>query len=249
MGPRAHPDFLTWMEGGRVLEPSATDVLDVLDLDPTDPATIENLIAPPEPAYGEAFAPSWGERVTGAARERPAWGLDLADTLAQMEAWDSDLWDSLAEAWGEADLGGEGWARALNLVERHRSPGAHLMAFARLLDRGLRSSPPKIPAAFLPQVEALAYALWPFAAVDEQGADLGDGWLARAINHPAGELALVILQLMSLDRSNGWPPRRGAAACRRASHRGAVGERGLRQGRCLLPSFTSFSLSTVLGLS
>jgi hypothetical protein len=200
MGPRAHPDFLTWMEGGRVLEPSATDVQDVLDLDPTDPATIETLTAPPEPAYGEAFAPSWGERVTGAARERPAWGLDLADTLAQMEAWDSDLWDSLAEAWGEADLGGESWARALNLVEQHRSPGAHLMAFARLLDRGLRSSPPKIPAALLPQVEALAYALWPRAAVDEHGADLGD-WLASAINHPAGELALVMLQLMSLDRS------------------------------------------------
>ena len=75
------------------------------------------------------------------------------------------------------------------------------MAFARLLDRGLRSSPPKIPAAFLPQVEALAYALWPLAVVDEHGDDLGDDWLARAINHPAGELALVLLQLMSLDRS------------------------------------------------
>lgn len=200
MAPRAHPDFLTWMEGGFVREPSTTDVQGVLDLDPTDPATIETLIAAPEPAYGEAFPSSWGERVSEAARERPAWGLDVADTLADMEMWDNDLWGSLAEAWGAAELGEEGWARALSLLERHRSPGVHLSAFARLLDRGLRSSPPRIPAAFLPKVEALAYALWPVAAGDQHGADLGDDWLAKAINHPAGELALVMLQLMSLDR-------------------------------------------------
>ena len=101
MAPRAHPDFLTWMEGGFLREPSTTDVQGVLDLDPTDPATIETLIAAPEPAYGEAFPSSWGERVSEAARERPAWGLDLADTLADMEMWDNDLWGSLAEAWGK----------------------------------------------------------------------------------------------------------------------------------------------------
>ena len=122
MAPREHPDFLMWMGGGFVREPSATDVQDVLDLDPTDPATIETLTAAPEPAYGEAFPSSWGERVTEAARDRPTWGLDLADTLAENDMWESDLWGSLAEAWADADLGGEGWARALNLVERHRSP-------------------------------------------------------------------------------------------------------------------------------
>jgi hypothetical protein len=200
MASRTHPDFLMWTEGGFVPEPSTTDVQDVLDLDPTDPATIETLLAAPEPTSGETFLSSWGERVAEAARERPAWGLDLAEKLADMGMWDSYLWGSLAEAWGEADLGEEGWARALNLIERHTSPGVHLSAIARLLDRGLRSSPPKIPAALLPKVEALAYALWPLAVVDEHGADLGDDWLARAINHPAGELALVMLQLISLDR-------------------------------------------------
>lgn len=197
MAARDHPDFLSWMEAGFVPGPTTTDVEAVLQMDPKDAATITALGR--EPGSREFFAPTVEDLVAGATRERPAWAIDLAETLADGELWELYLWDSIADALSESDLDPLAWERVLRLMERHPSPGDHLDAFARLLERGLRSSPPRIPAALLPRVEALAYRLWPIAA-GRGGATIGENWLSRALNHPAGQLALVMIQLLSLDR-------------------------------------------------
>jgi hypothetical protein len=199
MAPRPHPDRLHWMEAGYVPGPSAPDVQRLLDLDPSDPATLDGLLAP---RAADPFAPSNDELAAAAARERPDWAISLAHALAERREWASDLWVSLADAWSEATLDHAQWSEVIGLIETHGEPAAHILSFAGLLDRGLRANPPRIPADLLERVERIAVGLWA-AIPDATGEDavvIGRDWLGEAINHAAGRLALVLIQLIALDR-------------------------------------------------
>jgi hypothetical protein len=199
MAPRPHPDRLLWREAGYVPGPSAPDVRRLLDLDPTEPATLNGLLAP---RAGDPFAPSNDELVAAAARERPDWAISLAYALAERREWASDLWVSLADAWSEATLDHAQWSEVVELIEKHGDPGVHVLSFAGLLDRGLRASPPRIPADLLERVEGIAVDLWAALpeATGEDAVVVGRDWLSEAINHAAGRLALVLIQLIALDR-------------------------------------------------
>jgi hypothetical protein len=199
MAPRPHPDRLHWMEAGYVPGPSASDVQRLLDLDPSEPGTLDGLVAP---RAADPFAPGNDELVAAAARERPDWAISLAHALAERSEWASDLWVSLADAWSEATLDHVQWSEVIGLVERHGEPGAHILSFAGLLDRGLRANPPRIPADLLERVEGIAVGLWDAipGATGEDAVVIGRDWLGEAINHAAGRLALVLIQLIALDR-------------------------------------------------
>jgi len=199
MAPRPHADRLLWMEAGYVPGPSALDVQRLLGLDPSDPATMDGLLAP---RAADPFVPGNDELVAAAARERPDWAISLAHSLAGRREWASDLWVSLADAWSEATLDHAEWSEVIGLIERHGAPGAHTLSFAGLLDRGLRANPPRIPADLLERVEAIAVGLWDAMprATGEDAVVIGRDWLGEGINHAAGRLALVLIQLIALDR-------------------------------------------------
>ncbi len=127
------------------------------------------------------------------------WGLALAHALAGSGDPDSDLWTTLLRAWsGELDEDTHRQALArLGDAELQRCQAQAIadMLIAMVKDGGLPYAP-----ALLGESNRMARSLW--AHCSQEDREPGpEGWLAMAINHPAGALTQYWLLSFSLWRN------------------------------------------------
>ena len=175
------------------------------------PWSVEELLSPPAGERLEQllsfrddspFEPSRHGllRSVGEAAKRDfTWGLALADAMAESEDWDSDLWTTLLRSWsGELDEDTHRHVLArLGDAELHRRQVQAIadMLLALVKDGGLHYAP-----ALLEESDHLARSLWAHCGQDG-GEPESEGWLAMAINHPAGALTQYWLLSLSLWRN------------------------------------------------
>ena len=137
--------------------------------------------------------------VEEAATQEFDWGMDLADALADLGDWEADLWPPLMRAWSR-DLDVNKHRRALQrlknsklFISHSRSVGGFLCAIVK--DGGLPYA-----ADLLTEANDLAVDLW--NNLDRgQPVQSERGWLFRAVNHPAGDIAEFWIQSLALWRS------------------------------------------------
>src|SRR5208337_2756077 len=101
--------------------------------------------------------------------------------------WSTDIWNALIGAWTSTDLTEEHWKTVLDILGS--SPALHGLGvynITSLLERGIQSTSAPIPIAMLQQAKSLADQIWPLCEQMDPGENGGpDGWVGRAINHPA----------------------------------------------------------------
>ena len=181
------------------------------DEDPDSPWSVEELLSRPAGEWLERLVSFRGDnpfepnrdgllRSVGEAAQRDfTWGLALADALAESEEWDSALWTTLLRAWsGELDEDKHRHALArLRDAKLHRCQTQAIaeMLLALIKDGGLPYAP-----ALLEESNHLARSLWAHCDQDDREPGL-EGWLTRAINHPAGALTQYWLGSLSLWRN------------------------------------------------
>ena len=199
--PSEHPDFTHYHSSGWGYDYEVSD----------SPWSVEELLSRPAGEWLEQllsfrddspFEPSRHGllRSVGEAAKRDfTWGLALADAMAESEDWDSDLWTTLLRSWsGELDEDTHRYVLArLGDAELHRRQVQAIadMLLALVKDGGLHYAP-----ALLEESDHLARSLWAHCGQDG-GEPESEGWLAMAINHPAGALTQYWLLSLSLWRN------------------------------------------------
>lgn len=178
---------------------------------PDSPWSVEELLAQPPSEWLERlvsfraddpFEPNRAGllRSVGEAAQRGfAWGLALADALAESKARDSDLWTTLLRAWSgelDEDKHRQAFTRLGDAeLQRCQAQAIADMLLALVRDGGLPYAP-----ALLAESNDLARSLWEHCDQDDREPGL-EGWLTRAINHPAGALTQYWVLSLSLWRN------------------------------------------------
>jgi hypothetical protein len=133
------------------------------------------------------------DAVRSAAAKEFKWGLDLAQELASRSLWGVDLWSAIVQAWSSVSLSSNEWNDALGfLVANRESFSGIKREIANLLSEGAKEGPKSIPDGLLDQAMQLSRLLWLACkqeAEPKKPVNVPD-WLMRAINDPAGMLAL-----------------------------------------------------------
>ena len=200
---REHPDLLVWSS----ISP---------DDDLPSPLTVEELLAKPIDellpkllSLIETAMPTEKilTEVKKAAEENFEWGNNVANALANKKKWDVDIWHALIQTWQEMQLDEDKYRQViqwLGKTELH-SHHAPVIAWAlRSLVKVQNKSKPFI-LTLLPEMNNIAMTLWnslKHSKLSEEDHD----WLHKAINHPAGALAIFWLFSLSLYREQQDPP-------------------------------------------
>ena len=196
--PSEHPDHLMWVgEAGWV--------------GPQSPWTVEQLLSKPAEEWIEELLSFKQEKFTGpdrrglglairdAAKQDFQWGLALASALAEKEEWDADIWSELLNAWSETGVNENQYEEVLRLLGRTELYDKNALPVARALFALVKNDSESCPLNLLSRANRIARTLWQNIGQEKVLSEQLD-WLTKAINHPAGLLALFWLNSLSLLR-------------------------------------------------
>jgi len=145
------------------------------------------------------------DTVREAATRNYEWGLNLARELAVRKLWNVDLWPAIVQSWNSNSLTVTQWKEVFEFLQANQSvlPESR-REIAVLLSEGTKGTTPSIPDEALNAAMNVAKLLWPLCAKDSypSKATVDRDWLAVAINHPAGMLALFWVNFLSKSRRN-----------------------------------------------
>ena len=201
--PSEHPDHLMWVgEAGWISSQS--------------PWTVAQLLSKPAEEWIEELLSFRQEKFTGpdrrglvlaireAVKQDFLWSLDLAEAMAEKEKWDSDIWPELLNAWSETGVTENQHEKVLPLLGRTELYDKNALPVAAALFALVKDNGGSCPPSLLSKANQIAQELWQNVGHDEALSDQLD-WLTRAINHPAGFLALFWLNSLSLWRRRQEP--------------------------------------------
>jgi Domain of unknown function (DUF4020)/SIR2-like domain len=197
---RPHPDLMAWMETGwaRPQPPMSTRELREL-IENDAPGAIRELrtrtSSPGGPGWEDALS-----LVSDTVRGWPAGGLSVLDTTGDTPP---DILAAVLRGWGATTIE-DAVAREIiarlsvtNLSSKYRG-------IAQLLAGG-GAAPTEWQR--IPDARLLAARVWTMIAGGSSVLDI-DGWLALAINHPAGQLAQFWVKTVAADwqaAGDSWP--------------------------------------------
>ena len=206
--PSNHPDFTIWSETttGTISSPLSADELlsrpaaewlsQLLEFQPTERERFDGI-------------DRWAllNSVSQAMRTNPSWGLELAQALVTTENWRSDLWPQVLSAWAQEHPSDGELPQLLSILSIREVQQEHTALVMDVLVQLIRHQT-RLASDLLAEMDSIARSLRPYArsaAVSEAVASVGGvprdmGWLFRAINHPAGNLALYWVHRISLWR-------------------------------------------------
>lgn len=195
---REHPDMDSWIGsvsyGGRE-SPITTAELGSLSIQ----QLVDWLDAAPNTGYPDGSSRQARlHAITQKAQTSHEWGFNIAREAQHHSIWLPDVWQPLISGWATTHLAENEWSDVLGILAASEEIYEHsASSIASLLERGVRSATAPIPADFIDEAKSLADAIWS-CCENAAPAPLGDqvDWLARAINHPAGELIEFYLQAM-----------------------------------------------------
>ena len=146
------------------------------------------------------------ESIRQAATRNYEWGIGLAREVAARSLWDSDLLPAIVQSWSSGSLSTAQWQDALQFLAANSNAFPALQRdVAMLLSEGTKVASPLIPNEVLDLAIAVSRQLWLVCSKDTgpRMPVVDKDWLATAINHPAGMLALFWLNATSKRREVG----------------------------------------------
>ncbi len=237
---REHPDFTHWTGKGEVVShQSPWSVDELLTRSPRE--WLPRLLSFEQKEFDGPNRIGLSSAVEAAARRNFDWGLGLVDQLAGTEEWGSDLWPALMRAWSTTELGQNRHRAVLNRLGSAELYGKQGGSIADALYALVKDGRESYAKNLLSQANAIAFGLWPHLE-QEDPPEESDDWLTKAINHPAGKLALYWLHSLSIWRSQKDPDSEALSEEHRAALSQIVHDRSLsgRLGRAVLASQFSF---------
>ena len=197
--PSEHPDFTHYHWSGMRSRDQSPWNVDALLARPASEA-LPDLLAY-QPTEREMFEghDRWSmlSAVEEAARSNSSWGLALADSLVTFGEWHSDLWYRLIVAWANTELDQVSVMRVLSHLLADELHQQHPREIAMVLTEVARKASTPEAAELPDEAKSIASALQHYAVnVEVPGFTVSVGgvpqevdWLAKAINHPSGNLA------------------------------------------------------------
>lgn len=173
------------------------------------PWTVEQMLSKPADEWMEELLSFRQEKFTGpdrpglvfaigeAAKQDFLWGLSLASVLAKKEEWDTDIWFGLLNAWSETGVNENQHEEVLRLLGRTELYDKNALPIARVLFTLVKNDSEPCPPNLLSTAKRVALTLWQNIGQEKVLSEQLD-WTNRAINHPAGFLALFWLKSLSL---------------------------------------------------
>lgn len=240
--PSEHPDHLMW-------------VGEVGWIGPQSPWTVEQLLSKPAEEWIEELLSFNQEEFTGpdrrglvlairdAAKQDFQWGLVLARALAEKEEWDTDIWSQLLNAWSETGVNENQYEEVLRLLSRTELYDKNALPVAGVLFALVKNDSESCPLNLLLRANQIARTLWQNIGQEKVLSEQLD-WPTKAINHPAGLLALFWLNSLSLwrRRQDLMPHTFDAEYSLALSIIVQDGSMSGRLGRCVLAGHFSFLL-------
>jgi hypothetical protein len=191
---RSHPDLTAWVEVGWVRPQPPMSTGDLRRLIEDDAAAaIGELRRKTSPPGG----PGWEDAlnlISDTVRDWPLGGLAVLDANGGAQP---DILSAVIRGWGAAaagDTDAQTIIDRLSLIDLSTAYGD----VTQLLAGSGRSEAAPTEWHRIPAARLLAANVW--AMIGSTGSDLdADGWLARAINHPAGQLAQFWVKAVAAD--------------------------------------------------
>ena len=144
--------------------------------------------------------------VTEAIRNKPVWGFNLADRMAATKEWNTDLWQSVLRAWSGMELKQDDLPKVLRYSDTEELHQEHARGIAEVLYRLIAKRDYQAAMIeLLPQANAIATKLGNCLDQQTDSVEQTGDWLSRAINHPAGDLAMFWLHSIELWRRQQEP--------------------------------------------
>ena len=176
-------------------------VSDVGWVGPQSPWTVEELLSKSAEEWVKALLSFEEEKFLGpdrqglvfavgeAAKQNFQWGLALANTLTNKGEWDVDIWSGLINAWSKISIEENEYKEVLQLLSKNELYGKNALQIAKVLYTLVEDNSKPYSHNLLSQANRIAGTLWENLGQDEVPYENLD-WTTRAINHPAGILAL-----------------------------------------------------------
>ena len=201
--PRKYPDLNLW--AGKVLTglQSPWSVNELLAKPAAD--WLPKLLAY-QPADRRLFGPDREGLlmfVTETIRNKPVWGFNLADRMAATKEWNTDLWKGVFRAWAESEtkLDKDDLPKVLRYSDTEELHQKYARGIAEVLYRLIAKRDYQAAMTeLLPQANAIATKLGNCLDQQTDSVEQTGDWLFRAINHPAGNLAMFWLHSIELWR-------------------------------------------------
>lgn len=244
--PSEHPDHRTWVgevKTGWVGTQS--------------PWTVEQLLSKPAEEWMEELMSFRQEKFTGpdrpglvfaigeAGKQDFLWGLSLASALAKKEKWDTDIWLGLLNAWSETGVNENQHEEVLRLLDRAELYDKNALPIARVLLALVKNDSQPCPHSLLSTANRIARTLWQNIDQEKTLSEQLD-WATKAINHPAGFLALFWLRSLSLWQKGQDPIPHTLNNEYSSALSAIIQDKSIagRLGRCILAGNFSFLLAT-----
>lgn len=194
--PSDHPDFAHWMGSvDWVGSQSPWSVEQLLARDPRE--QLDDLLSIKGKRFDRPNREGLLANVREGCKQNARWAFVLSQALAERGLWSSDLWSALIRGLQESELPAEGWRDLLALVSNQALQLEHPYDIANLLYALVRDGGKPFALELLEQANAIALPVWQALEANVQKEGI-DGWLSRAINHPAGVIVEFWINGLSL---------------------------------------------------
>ena len=203
--PSEHPDHLIWVgeaEAGWVGTQNPWTVEGLLLKSAEE--CMDELLSFRQEKFTEPDRRGLVLTIREAAKQDFRWGMALAEAIAEKEKWDTDIWPELLNAWSETGVTENQHEEVLRLLDRTELYDKNALPVAAVLFALVKSNTEPCPPGLLSEANRIARALWQNIGQEKVLLEQLD-WPTRAINHPAGFLALFWLNSLSLWRKQQDP--------------------------------------------
>ena len=206
-GPRDHPDLDRWISAGFRGPRSPLSAEELVGKAPVEAATYLVEYKPDGVRFDEPDRHGLLTMFEKTAAQDVRWALELASELVRRKEWKADLWNSLLNAWRGTGLERAHWRSIIDVIDAYPEiVESAPMAVANFLDQSIRRK--DLKSGDIDTLEGISDRV--LAVADEPAAVEVDGatdWLTSAINHPAGQVALILLRTLSFrmeKAGDGW---------------------------------------------
>lgn len=200
--PSDHPDFLSWHSGVQKVSSRSPWSPEIL-LGRSPEGWMEEFRDHQETSEKHMWGPSWEgllQAVFEAAKQNFEWGVALAQVLLSRRDWSSELWDSLINSWSIWPEEKEKAFVILGLLSKSDLYPTHVVSISNTLYAFVRNGGKSYSPELINDANEIVHALWPL--INEVEVSKTDLLLDRALNNPAGIIALFWLKSLSVRKQN-----------------------------------------------
>lgn len=196
--PRSNPDMDHWISSGWAGPSSPIAAQDLLAMQPSDAAAYISGYRPEMPNLDGPDRSGLMTVFSQVAAQERRWAMSIAHHLVAGAHWDDDVWRSLLQAWRAPGLADAELRDVLTILDDYDQIGATAaLETAHFIEDALDRT--ELLEADTARIERIGERLLTISA-DRPPSVYANGvldWLSSAINHPAGEVAMAWIKVVS----------------------------------------------------